>query len=163
MNSSNYSVKGHSSSETASRPNVSPIFTADQSLQTHQSITIGLPPEEIFSFLKNLNQTRDKIKWDIEAVGDESGSTISWKSIPGTKMDISGAILLSAASAGRGTIVQLIFGPTLSVGKIAEAQALISLKRLKAFLETGEIPTTEGQPNGREEGAQDIEPQPIVH
>ena len=36
-------------------------------------------------------------------------------------------------------------------GEDPDSLAIINLKRLKAFLETGEIATIEGQPSGREE------------
>jgi len=35
------------------------------------------------------------------------------------------------------------------VGKDSKSQSTVNLYRLKAYLETGEVPTIEGQANGR--------------
>jgi uncharacterized membrane protein len=66
------------------------------------------------------------------------------------------------ALAGRATVVSFKVAYPSVVGRLVgmarmfqgedpDTQAAVNLRRLKALLETGEIATTEGQPNGREE------------
>lgn len=69
---------------------------------------------------------------------------------------------MARALADEGTVIALEADYELPGGKLQEWLRMFSgndpdtvmqvqLKRLKAFLETGEIPTTVGQPSGREE------------
>lgn len=100
--------------------------------------------------------------WEAEIVRDEPGRSIAWKSLEGSRVKTSGSVYFTNAPAGLGTMVLLSMDLSIPGGRATElftffsgedpkTLVLTNLKRLKAYLETGEIPTTEGQPSGREE------------
>jgi len=96
------------------------------------------------------------LEWDSEILGDEPGRRIAWKSIGGDS-DNAGEVVFDSAPGNRGTIVTVL--QEFRMGKWASAwetlvgrnpkQAVIeNLRHFKALAETGEIPTTQGQPHG---------------
>jgi uncharacterized membrane protein len=98
----------------------------------------------------------EKIEWDSEILADEPGKRIAWRSIAGDSSN-AGEVIFEAAPGDRGTLVTVL--QELRIGKIANAwetivgrnpkQSVIeNLRHFKAFAETGEIPRTQGQPNG---------------
>lgn len=102
-----------------------------------------------------------KIEWDAEIFDEIPGIMISWQSLPQSEVVTSGSIWFSKAPRGKGTIVNLAMDydlpngkdtelSTLFAGEDPDSLALTNLHRLKAYLETGEVPTTEGQSSGRE-------------
>jgi Predicted integral membrane protein len=97
---------------------------------------------------------------------DEASSTLVWKAETQAGFDYSVAFFLEPAAAGRGTVVRMLVAYDNLAGEIAGKleflfgkDAMINSKknlyRLKAFLETGHVPTTEGQPSGRDEDMPD--------
>jgi uncharacterized membrane protein len=100
-----------------------------------------------------------RVEWDAEIVRDEPGSLISWTSVPGSTVHTRGVVEFKPGPGGRGTIVHvaLYYDPPMkSLGAVVarltmtgpEHQLKESLRRFKQMIETGEIPTTEGQPSG---------------
>ena len=96
---------------------------------------------------------------DIEMHADEEGFMISWRSAAESEPDPQGAVHFRAAPSGRGTIVSAhMHYPPGSASIAAQIlkrmgsnpgfQMTQDLRRFKALLETGEIPTTEGQTHG---------------
>lgn len=90
------------------------------------------------------------------------GDLLVWKSLDAAGFVYTLAIHLEPAQYGRGTVARLIVTYDATSGAIASifekmfgADATIlsrkNLQRLKAFCETGNVPTTDGQPSGREE------------
>lgn len=103
-----------------------------------------------------------KVEWDAEIIEEKYAEMIAWKTIGKTEVQQAGSIWFSKAPHERGTIVRLHMAYTIPagrVGKIAtqlvgedpDSIILTNLSRLKAYLETGEVPTTKGQPSGRNE------------
>jgi uncharacterized membrane protein len=103
-----------------------------------------------------------KAKWKAVVTDDRPGSMITWQSIEGSQVETSGGVWFVKAPGDQGTVVELMMDYHIPGGKPAELITMLSgedpktlvltnLKRLKALLETGEIPTTKGQPSGREE------------
>lgn len=114
------------------------------------------------------------VTWEAEITSEEPGRSLSWQSVEGSDVKTTGSITFSNPIGKKGALVELSLRYTLPGGKPAElllklagedpeSLAIVNLKRLKAFLETGEIPTTEGQPNGHEAGAERVESQPTLH
>jgi uncharacterized membrane protein len=110
-------------------------------------------------------------EWDAEIVDEIPGEMISWRSLEGSQVETSGIVRFEKAAADRGTIVRLQLNYHVPGGKLTELAGkftgedpynltLTNLRRLKAFLETGEIPTTEGQSSGRDE---DLAEAPLLH
>ncbi|MDB6032672.1 MAG: cyclase/dehydrase, partial [Verrucomicrobiales bacterium] len=83
-----------------------------------------------------------------------------WRSTPDSTVENSGTVQFLPTTGGRGTIIKVdleyrppmgALGATFAkmMGESPEHQVMSDLRRLKQLLETGEIPTTEGQPAGR--------------
>jgi uncharacterized membrane protein len=98
----------------------------------------------------------EKIEWDSEILADEPGRRIAWRSIAGDSSN-AGEVIFDPAPGDRGTLVTVL--QEFRIGKFANAwetivgrnpkQSVIeNLRHFKAFAETGEIPRTQGQPNG---------------
>lgn len=100
-----------------------------------------------------------KITWTSEIVNDDHRSLIAWRSIGETQVPNAGSIRFETAPGDEGTevTVSLEFDPP--GGKLGalfsklspEAparQVSAALRRFKALLETGEIPTIKGQSVG---------------
>lgn len=99
-------------------------------------------------------------EWDAEIIAERPGEMIAWKSVEGSDVETTGSIWFSPATAGRGTVVSLLLEYKIPGGKLTEfigkfvgedpdSLAFVNLRRLKAYLEVGEIATIEGQSSGR--------------
>jgi uncharacterized membrane protein len=99
------------------------------------------------------------VAWDARIVADEENRLISWRSLDGADVSNAGSVRFRPAPGGRGTevTVELSYEPpagkvgaTLArlLGEIPERQIESDLHRFKQLMETGEIPTTVGQPRG---------------
>jgi uncharacterized membrane protein len=111
------------------------------------------------------------VAWDAEIVNEVPDELIAWRSIEGADVENSGTVRFSPDRAGRGTQidVELRYRPPLGgagalvaklFGEEPGQQLKADLRRLKQVLETGEVPTTEGQPSGRASRAALDEVQP---
>ena len=109
-----------------------------------------------------------KAEWDAEITAERKGEMISWKSVEGSEVETWGSVWFSPAPRDYGTIVGLDLSYSVPGGKLTElltkftgedpdSLALINLRRLKGYLETGVIATVEGQTSGREQGAETIQ------
>ena len=108
----------------------------------------------------SVTESGKKTEWDTEIVINKPGEVLAWKNLADSD-DEMGAVTLEPAPGGRGTVVSLKhahenaldrlkgFAAEL-VGKNPRIRAAVDLGRLKAYLETGEVPTIHGQPSGRE-------------
>jgi uncharacterized membrane protein len=93
---------------------------------------------------------------------DRNNNGMVWKAEDKAGFNYSVAIELAEAPAQRGTVVRMLVAYDNLAGEIAgkfeklfgndaEMISKKNLFRLKAFCETGSVPTTEGQPSGRDE------------
>jgi uncharacterized membrane protein len=100
-----------------------------------------------------------RVSWDAEIVADAPGRGLAWRSLPGSTVSHAGAIRFDEAAGGRGTVVRLRMAVHPPAGELGARLAVLfgaspwqaareDLRRFKRLLETGEIPTTEGQPHG---------------
>lgn len=100
-----------------------------------------------------------QVEWDAQIINEEENSLIAWRSLPGADVDNAGSVRFLPAPGGRGTEVHVVIEyipPAGRLGKLVaqlfgeEPKQQISqdLRRLKQLMETGEIPTTQGQPRG---------------
>lgn len=100
------------------------------------------------------------VEWDAEIYNEKEGELIAWRSLSGSDITNAGSVHFSPAPDGRGTYLQVTLNYNPPGGKAAALFAKLfgqepgqlvehNLKRLKQLIETGEIPTTEGQPSGR--------------
>ena len=98
-------------------------------------------------------------EWDAELTADEPNRYIAWCSIEGSGVDNAGSVSFEPTPGGRGTIVrvELSYRPpggtagamiAKMFGEEPSQQIDEDLRRFKWLIETGEIPTTIGQPSG---------------
>lgn len=98
------------------------------------------------------------VEWDARLIHDVDNKVIGWQSLEGSKVASAGSVNFDETSQGTRVRVRLQYSPP--GGKLGSAIAWMfgeepgqqireDLRRFKALLETGEIPTTEGQPSGR--------------
>jgi len=101
------------------------------------------------------------VEWDAVVMDDEPGRLIAWQSVEGADVKSSGRIEFLDAPPGRGTMVRATFSYDPPAGWLGEwiakifqrepnVQARRDLRRLKQFLETGEVTSSAG-PSGRDE------------
>ena len=100
------------------------------------------------------------VEWDAEMTEDQPGKRIAWRSVGEAQVPNSGSAEFRAAPGNRGTEVhvELHYDPPAGTcgaifarlfGQEPGHQLAHDLRYFKAFIETGEIPTTEGQTSGR--------------
>jgi uncharacterized membrane protein len=84
---------------------------------------------------------------------------IAWRSLPDSEIYVDGIVKFRNAPANRGTIITVVVVYQPPAGTLGAALAKIlgkdpsfmmrqDLRRLKALIEAGEIPTVEGQSHG---------------
>lgn len=99
------------------------------------------------------------VEWDSIVTDDEPGRLIAWQSVEGADVKSSGRIEFLDAAPGRGTMVRATIaydppGGTIGqwIAKLFQREPNVQirrdLRRLKQFLETGEITSSAG-PSGR--------------
>lgn len=115
-----------------------------------------------------------KVEWDAEITHEIPNRVISWQSTSNSYVKQVGSVGFHPATGGRGTVVSLSLLYELTGGAVTELATkllledpktliLKNLRRMKALLETGEIPTVEGQPSGREEQSEEIKTPTNLH
>jgi uncharacterized membrane protein len=109
-------------------------------------------------FKKNL----PAVSWNAEIVKERENEFIGWQSVKGSTIDNAGKVEFRDAPGGRGTEVQVVFSYHAPLGGIGDGIARLfnpiveniireDVRNFKQFIETGEIPTIEGQSSGRSE------------
>lgn len=99
-------------------------------------------------------------EWDAELTEDREGERLAWRSLEGAPLPNRGSVSFGRSTRGDETVVtyEVEFDPPGgSIGaaianvfhEVPEQMARADLRRFKALMETGEIPTTEGQPSCR--------------
>lgn len=94
-----------------------------------------------------------RLEWDAVITEDEPGRRIAWRSAEGADVEHTGRVEFRDAPPGRGSWVTAVIAYQPPAGIIGKAVAKLSqrepsiqtrrdLRRLKQFLETGEIATT---------------------
>jgi uncharacterized membrane protein len=99
------------------------------------------------------------VEWTAEIVAERENEIIAWRSLEGSQVHVDGSVEFRPATGNRGTVVDatILYRPLGGrAGDIAakffgkDPAFLIEqdLRRFKALIETGEIPTTVGQSHG---------------
>jgi uncharacterized membrane protein len=97
------------------------------------------------------------VEWDAVMTFDEGGSRIGWESLPGSEVDTAGSVTFT--DSPRGTIVRVRMQYLPPAGRLGKWVAMLTgnsarhqiredLRAFKRLMETGEVPTIEGQPRG---------------
>lgn len=106
-------------------------------------------------------------QWEAEITNERPGEMISWRSVKDEKIETSGSVWFSPAPETLGTVIGLVLDYKIPGGRFAELLTMLSgedpkslaftnLRRLKCYLETGEVATIEGQSTGRDADAEMI-------
>ena len=101
------------------------------------------------------------VAWDAEVIEERENELLVWKSLPGSLVESMGRVEFVDAPGGRGTIVHVALQYNPPAGSMGAAFAKLfgkepgtqvkeDLRHFKQIMETGEIPTVEGQSSGRE-------------
>lgn len=96
--------------------------------------------------------------WDARIINEIDDRLIAWQSIEGSMIATAGSVNFDETAHGTRVRIHLQYSPP--AGKFGAAVAWLfgeepriqiheDLRRFKQLLETGEIPTIEGQPSGR--------------
>src|SRR3954469_17946728 len=107
------------------------------------------------------------VEWDAEIINDEPNRTIAWRSLGGADVDNAGSVTFRPAAGDRGTEVSVTLDYIPPMGKAGSLVAKLfgrdadqmireDLRNFKRLMETGEIPTTQGQPRGTCDGGGQI-------
>lgn len=100
-----------------------------------------------------------RVTWEAEVTEDEPGEKIAWRSLPGADIQNAGTVRFNDAPKKNATEVRVQISyrpPAGDVGALAAEllgpanRQLIKddVRRFKHLMETGEVPTIEGQPTG---------------
>jgi uncharacterized membrane protein len=99
-----------------------------------------------------------QIRWDAEIIADRQNESIAWRSLPGSDVEVSGSVEFRRATYDRGTLATTRIEYRPAQGAPPAAARFLNraanfilrqdMRRAKALIETGEIPTTEGQSHG---------------
>ena len=103
------------------------------------------------------------VEWDAEIINDEPNSLIAWRSLENANVDNAGSVRFVPGPEGRGTEVRVVIDYIPPGGRLGKWVARLfgeepsqqikeDLRRFKRLMETGEIPTTQGQPKGSCDG-----------
>jgi uncharacterized membrane protein len=106
-----------------------------------------------------------KVEWDAEIINEVENKVIGWRSLEGSDVVSAGSVNFRELP-GRGTelIVKLQYEPPAGragswiaslFGEEPSQTIREDLRRLKAYLEAGEVPTVEGQPHGGARSSED--------
>lgn len=146
---------------------------AEAKTKSRHAITINRPPVEVVSLLTEspdiiytlagaemrLDEHAAGMIFDLKVQMEEDG--ISFESNDDAEIKVSGKIQIAQGPDIESTVLTVSADYSLPGGKLQEwlkmfaghdpdTVILVQMKRLKALIETGEIPTTVGQPSGRE-------------
>jgi uncharacterized membrane protein len=99
------------------------------------------------------------VKWDAETINEIPGALIGWRTLDGSDVVSAGSVRFKPAAGGRGTEVRVRLQYDPPAGKVGATVAWLlghepsqtireDLRRFKQLMETGEVPTIEGQPRG---------------
>lgn len=98
------------------------------------------------------------LQWDAEIINERPGELIAWESLPGSDVASAGSVSFRPLVRG-GTEVRVRMQYDPPAGKLGASLAWLlgrnpsadvreSLRQLKQIVETGETPSTDGQPAG---------------
>jgi uncharacterized membrane protein len=101
-----------------------------------------------------------RVEWDAEVVEDRPDQKIAWRSLESSEVWHAGVVRFEPATGGRGTVVRLQMEYRTPLGGAGDIVARMfqgalreqvkqALRPFKQLMETGEITTTRGQPQGR--------------
>jgi uncharacterized membrane protein len=100
------------------------------------------------------------VEWDAEILVDRPNEMISWRSCENSTVATAGSVHFQPAPGNRGTEIRVVLSYDPPGGKVGAAIAWLTasdpkaeiredLRNFKRVMETGSLPTAEGQPRGQ--------------
>jgi len=100
------------------------------------------------------------VEWDAEIINERPNELIAWRSLDDSEVATAGSVHFEPAPGDRGTEVKVVLsynppagqlgaGIAWLAGRDPESQIREDLRTFKRLMETGTVPTTEGQPRGK--------------
>ncbi|MBW8687869.1 YgaP-like transmembrane domain [Chitinophaga rhizophila] len=113
-----------------------------------------------YNWVANMPGLPGNVSWDAEIVKEEEGVLLGWNALPGSDIDNAGKVTFADAGEN-GTELHIVItyrAPLGPAGRVVARalnplfESLIKeeLRNFKRYMETGEVPTIQGQPSGRE-------------
>jgi uncharacterized membrane protein len=104
---------------------------------------------------------RRTVEWDAEIVNEIPRELIGWRTLEGSDVVSAGSVRFKTAAGNRGTEVRVHLQYDPPAGKVGATVAWLlghepsqtireDLRRFKQLMEAGEVPTTAGQPRGKQ-------------
>jgi uncharacterized membrane protein len=100
-----------------------------------------------------------EVQWDAQITEERENELLAWRSLQGSHVNNAGHVTFEDAPGDHGTVVHAAveYSPIGPASKAAAAMlkgltselVLADLRRFKAVMEAGSVPTTEGQSSGR--------------
>ena len=126
---------------------------------TKQLEAVDIISEKMSHWTWRALKGQKKVEWDSEIIEDRPGRLLSWRTVGNPEVQHLGAISFQELPHNRGAVVdiKLFYDPPggkltdmlLSVlGESPLQKIKADLFKLRDIMETGEIPTIEGQPRG---------------
>jgi len=99
------------------------------------------------------------IRWTAEIVDEKENEWITWRSLPGSDLNLRGSVHFRSAPGNRGTLMTAAVQYGAPAGSSTRAVAAVlgkdpqfmmreDLRRFKALIEAGEVPNIDGQTHG---------------
>lgn len=129
-------------------------------LKVRHSITIECGRAKVFAYWRDIKS--GLAQWHADITEEKENAMLVWTSRESAEVKTKGTIIFEDGLKPEQTVVRFAMDYSLPGGKLTEwarffkgedpdTLAIKSLKHGKAYLEAGEIPTTEGQPSGRKD------------
>jgi len=130
-----------------------------ETIVVQEVVTISRPRAEVYAFLSSEANVPRVMEATAELTRADGAREIGWRALRGGRLVHFGSLELSDAPGGRGTIVIARLEYVPNGGSLGAALARIAgrspqrllgdaLRRARALLEVGEVPSTSGQPSG---------------
>ena len=115
--------------------------------------------DEIRSHWTAIGPAGMSVEWDAQIINDEPNRLIAWRSLGAAQVDNAGSVRFIRQFGDRGTEVKVVLDYIPPAGRVGswiasmfgqepKQQLAEDLWRFKCLMETGSVPTTEGQPHG---------------
>ena len=131
-----------------------------ETIVVEEAITISRPRAEVYAYFARPEHLPALADAEVDIARNVADQELAWRGLRGEKLAHFGSLSFRDAPGGRGTIVAAHLEYAPSGGSLGAALARVmgrspqrlvadALRHARAILETGEAPSTSGQPSGR--------------
>jgi uncharacterized membrane protein len=131
-----------------------------ETLVVEEAITISRPRAEVYAYFARPEHLPALVDADVDIARNVLDEELAWRGLRAEKLSHFGSLSFRDAPGARGTVVAAHLEYAPSGGSLGAALARVmgrspqrlvadALRRARAILETGEAPSTSGQPSGR--------------